>query len=457
MPESGPTPEKAVKFPKHITFRGRALATIYRPSKSYSNYRVAWTVNGKRMMKGFHRYGDAKGHADQLVKDLAKGSQVTALTPGQANDALAAFERLHGFFVATGRRISLLGAVSEWAESAAKLGGRSITEAVDGFLGSVATVKRLDLGKAIEEFIAHRKAKTVADAGKRPRLSPEQFYLTSLWLREFAAAFPGHAVNELTKQHLDLYMGRHAKAAPKTRNERRAMVRMFLKWAAVQDYVAANHRLLEATEMQAEDDEPEEIEIYTAGQMRAMLERAARPPQPAAEGQRAEADYRKLLPVVALAGLAGLRFTEICRLVWDDVFRIPGHLEVKAAKSKTRSRRLIPICDALGAWLEPFRTCAGPVWVKGYDMLHEDFGALRRALEIPDRRNGLRHAFISAHFAAHSDEGLTAAQAGNSPDVIHRHYKQLMTRQEGEAWFAVAAPQAANIIPLQGAAAAQGA
>ena len=39
----------------------------------------------------------------QLVKDLAKGSQVTALTPGQANDALAALERLQGFYQSTGR------------------------------------------------------------------------------------------------------------------------------------------------------------------------------------------------------------------------------------------------------------------------------------------------------------------------------------------------------------------
>ena len=425
---------------------------IYRPAKSYPNYRLAWTVGGKRMMKGFHRYGEAKKHADQLVKNLAKGSQVTALTPGQASDALAAFERLENLYVATGRKFSLLGAVSEFAEVTIKLGGHSLTEAADGFLSTVATVKRLDLAKAIEEFILHRKVKTVADNGKRPRLSPEQFYLTGLWLREFAATFPGNTVCDLTKQHLDLYMAKHAKAAPKTRNERRAIVRMFLKWAAVQDYITANHRLLEATEMQPEDDEPEEIEIYTAGQMRAMLERAAQQPPPPQDGKRPEADYRKLLPVVALAGLAGMRFTEICRLVWDDVFRIPGHIEVKAAKSKTRSRRLIPICDALGAWLEPYRNCSGPVWVKGYDMLHEDFGALRQALEIPGRRNGLRHAFISAHFAAYSDEGLTAAQAGNSPDVIHRHYKQLMTRKEGEAWFAVAPEQPANIIPLSATA-----
>ena len=102
---------------------------------------------------------------------------------------------------------------------------------------------------------------------------------------------------------------------------------------------------------------------------------------PAKEGEEPEADFRDLLPVIALAGLAGLRFKEIIRLAWEDVFGRPDHIEVKAAKSKTRSRRLIPICPALAAWLEPYRGRTGPVWPKGYDMLHEDFAALRESGE----------------------------------------------------------------------------
>jgi hypothetical protein len=32
--------------------------------------------------------------------------------------------------------------------------------------------------------------------------------------------------------------------------------------------------------------------------------------------------------------------------------------------------------------------------------------------------------------------------------AVHAHYKKLLTKAEGEAWFAVAPAQAANIIPL---------
>jgi len=49
----------------------------------------------------------------------------------------------------------------------------------------------------------------------------------------------------------------------------------------------------------------------------------------------------------------------------------------------------------------------------------------------------LRHAFCTYHFAAHANENLTAAQAGNSPAMIHAHYKGLATKAEAEKWFNV--------------------
>jgi integrase len=424
------------------------LATIY---KRPNCYRLYWRarVDGKPVsrFKDFPNYSEAKKAGDKQVADLAKG-KTASLSPGQASDALAAIERLQHFYEATGLRVSLLAGISEYCETATRLKRRTFGEAVDGYLNSVATIKRMNLGQAVEQFIEERKLKTVAREGKRPQLSPEHHYNTSLWLREFGKTFPGNAVSDLTKAHLDAYMQKHAQAAPKTRNERRGVVKMFLGWCVSKDYLPPTHRLLEAGGMKHEPGEPETIDLYTAGELQAMLARASKQPAPAKDGAEPERDYRDLLPVVALAGLAGLRFKEITRLDWQDVLGRPDHIEVKAAKSKTRSRRLIPICPSLAAWLEPYRGRTGLVWPKGYDMLHEDFGDLRAELEVPDRRNGLRHSFISAHFAAHSDENLTAAQAGNSPEMVHKHYKELLTRKEGEAWFAVAPEQAANVIPL---------
>ncbi|MFZ4817865.1 MAG: hypothetical protein ACOYLU_04375, partial [Limisphaerales bacterium] len=97
------------------------------------------------MMKSLPTYNGAGGalaFAEGLVADLGKGSQVTALSPGQANDALAALERLQSFYASTGKKVSLLAGISAYCEAALKLGDRSLSDSVDGFLSNVATVKR---------------------------------------------------------------------------------------------------------------------------------------------------------------------------------------------------------------------------------------------------------------------------------------------------------------------------
>lgn len=422
-----------MKFPKVIRHR-KAEARIYGKSRLYPFYRLSYyAADGKRRLRSFATYSEALTEAERTVRDLAGGNQSAALTAKQAGDALAALELLEGFHQSTGRRVSLRAAVAEFVEAAGRLNGRTLSEAVDGYLGSVASVKRVDVGQAMEQFMKSREAKTVSANGKRPQLSPEHFRNTSYWLREFAGTFPGHAVCDLTKEHLNIYMAQHAKAAPKTRNERRGVVKMFLQWSVWQDYLSPTHRLFEASDLKHETADPEEIEFYRRAELRALLENA-------------EAD---LLPVLALAGLAGLREKEVLRLTWEDVFGVPDHVEVKAFKSKTRSRRLVEICPALGQWLTQYRGRTGLVWPKSYAMFHEDFQALRASLKIPLRRNGLRHGFVSFHLALHSNENLTAAQAGNSPTVIHANYKGLTTKAEAEKWFAVRpAGAATNVVPL---------
>src|SRR5262249_10598831 len=152
-----------------------------------------------------------------------------------------------------------------------------------------------------------RELKTVpAKDGKRPRISSEYHYLTSLWLKEFSATFPGLAVVDLSREHLTLYMDSHRGAAPKTRNARRGILKMFLKWAVEQDYLAQNHRLFESESMRQEPADPEELDYFRSSELSAMLH--------AADAQ--------LVPVIALAALGGIRLREIQRLTWADIWRV---------------------------------------------------------------------------------------------------------------------------------------
>jgi integrase len=286
-----------------------------------------------------------------------------------------------------------------------------------------------------------RKPKAKAAEGKRAQLSPVYAAHVESWLREFAAAFPGHHLGDLNRDFLKTYMANHAELSPKSRNDRRGAVAMFLRWCVRQDYLAVTHRLFEADAMQKEQLDTAETDFYRPGELRELLEAAQGP----------------MRAVIALQGLAGLRLEEALRLTWESVFRVPGHIEITAQNAKTRRRRLVEICPALAAWLEPFRAMEGRVWNKptGVNGYMRAFVQLRESLKIPSRRNGLRHAFCTYHFALHSNENLTAAQAGNSPNMVHSNYKGMATRTEAQKWFAVAPAQAANVIPLGTAVAGQ--
>lgn len=430
-----------MKFPKVIRHR-KAEAKIYGKKPHYSFYRVTWYVNGQRRVKQFSTYSGAKSFADATVKDLAKGSQATALTPKQATDALAAFQRLERFYQTTGKRISLLAGISEVCEALAKLGDRPLSECVDGFQKTVATITRKDIKAAVDEFIKVEQPRTVSHNGERAQLSAKYAYNRAIMLNRVADALPGHAVCDLSKQHIDAILNSNpiAEFSAKSRNHHRAAIKQWLQWCVRNDYLSVTHRLLEADSMRREHADNGEIECYMPKEFRALLETADGP----------------MRAMVAISGLAGLRSAEILRLTWEDVWRVAGHIEIKAGKSKTRQRRLVEVCPALAAWLEDYRQCTGKVCTitaASVDVLwQQQFLALCDRAGVSRKRNGLRHSFCSFHFALHANENLTAAQAGNSPAMIHQHYKGLATKAEAEKWFAVAPKAKANVIPLPAAA-----
>ena len=230
----------------------------------------------------------------------------------------------------------MLVAVSEFAESSAKLGERPLGEAVTGYLRTVVSVKRKDIKVAVEEFLESDAPRTKAVNGQRAQLDADYANHRKLQLRKFADTFPNTAICDLSKEHLDKFIGIFAEFAPKTRNHYRAAVGQFLRWSVRKDYLPVTHRLAEAEGLRPEHANTGEISFYTSHELAALL---------------ANADD-KLRPVIDVGGLAGLRSKELMRLNWADVWRVLGHIEITAGKSKTRQRRLVEICPALEAWLE---------------------------------------------------------------------------------------------------------
>ena len=322
-----------------------------------------------------------------------------------------------------------------------KLHGHTLDEAATGFLRTIVNVKRKDIAEAVAEFLLADAPRTKAAEGQRAQLSAKYAYVRKLQLTRFAATFPNTAICDLSKEHLDTFIGsldtvqttsRNGRAAgsAKSRNHYRASIRQFLQWAVRKDYLAPTHRLIEADAMRPERANNTAVEIYTPGELDKLL-------------TSANGTFR---PIIAIGGLAGLRTAELLRLDWADVWRVAGHIEVTAGKAKTRQRRLVEICPALAAWLEPFRkVTTGKLWAGHEITFQQHFVDLCDGAKVTRKTNGLRHAFCTYHFAQHSNENLTAAQAGNSPAMIHAHYKGLATKAEGENWFGVLPQQTHSI------------
>jgi integrase len=412
-----------MKFPVKVSFR-KAEAKIYGKTAAYPFYRICYRAGGKRHVRSFTSYGEARAEAETKVREIANGDQSIALTPKEASGALSIRDALDAFRRETGRSFTALEAVTGFLDAMKQLPpGCGLTESVKAYARTLATIRPKLISEAVEEFLAVRKPKSVAAEGKRPQLAPCYAAHVECWMHEFVTAFPGHRLGDLNRDFLARYMAAHTALGAKSRNDRRAAVAMFLRWCVRQDYLSPNNRLIEADAMQKEQLDAAATDFYRPAELRGLLESAEGP----------------VRAIMALQGLAGLRLEETLRLKWENVFGIPGHVEITAQNAKTRRRRLVEICPALAAWLEPFRGMEGRVWNQptGINGYMRAFVRLRESLNVPSRRNGLRHGFCTYHFALHSNENLTAAQAGNSPAMIHAHYKGLATKAEAEKWFAV--------------------
>ena len=412
---------------------------IYGRSKAYPRYRVAYRVAGQRKVESFRTFSEALAVANEKARELNAGNQRSLLSAREISEVLSAKVELSEYRRETGQDASFLGSVTSFLHAMRRLQGTPLSEIIDAYQHSIRMVHKKPLADAVDEFNAARQAKTVAESGKRPALHPTYVKDTTRWLREFSRMLPSHHVNELERAHVDLYLGSFDKLSAKSRNDRRNTLKMFFRWCSRKDYLATDHRLLDAEGLRTEPSDSEAPDFYRPNELRALLEN---PPA-------------SIRPVIALQALAGLRLQEALRLDWADVFGIAGNIEVSSAKSKTRARRLVEICPSLEQWLQPYRGLEGKVagqWqtLNGY---MQAFIALRKSLKIPSRKNGLRHGFCSYHFALHQNENLTAAMAGNTPAMVHQCYKGLATKSEALAWFATSPAKADNIVPLRGASA----
>jgi len=165
------------------------------------------------------------------------------------------------------------------------------------------------------------------------------------------------------------------------------------------------------------------------------------------------APNQDLLPYVVLSLFTGIRSAELRRLTWDKVKLNEKVIIIGGEVAKTKSRRIVDLNDTALVWLALCVKASGSVvapmnfrkrkdallriarfGVPGTETKKEKADGI--TLE-PWPKNALRHTAATYTYALSQDAIRVSAMLGNSPDVLHRHYRGLATKADAERFFAL--------------------
>jgi integrase len=237
---------------------------------------------------------------------------------------------------------------------------------------------------ATDFFVAHlrnvtgsRKVRDVIDellgARKADHCSPRYLGDLRVRLKRFSEIFGDQMIAAIAARDIDDWL-RSLDVGAVTRNTFRRRLAALFGFAKRRGYLAENP----LPDVERAKERAGEIEILTVGETGRLL-KAASP---------------DTVPYWTIGAFAGLRRAEIERLDWEDVRLDDGFIEVKAAKSKTASRRLVPIQLNLAEWLAPYRTRRGRVCPHNLQK-HLNNDRDRAELRAQWPQNALRHSFGS--------------------------------------------------------------
>jgi integrase len=409
--------KKRIRFPI-VVKRGSSVVKIYRDRKPTGTYyRVAYHLGGKRHRLHFSDLDEAKGEAEAKAAQLSRGdmdaAQLTGkdrLVYGRAVEAV----KEHGAPLDT--------AALEYSEARKLLDGVSLVEVARFYSRHHGRgITRKSVAEAVDAIIAAKTAKGVSGV-----------YLADLRYRLGVFSEEFHCdVNALTPDDLKTFFdSRAVKLSARSHNNFLRTIRTFLRFAQNHGWLSKEVDLLSRVEKRCEKPTP--VEIFTPSQVAALLKHAS----------------PEISPCLALAAFAGLRSEEILRLDWADVERRPGFIEVAAHKAKTQARRIVPISDNLARWVAIAPRKGERVWPHSKAWFFEAMRNTADAAKITWKQNALRHSWISYRLAEIQDVNRVALEAGNSPQMIFRHYRELATPEQARTWFSIAPATSYKVISI---------
>ena len=368
-----------------------------------------WQEDGKWKRKQFKKRADAERFAAlKRVEMENKGKKLemvlSPLSEQQTQEAAAAFDALGETY--------------------------SLTEAVQFFL---ANHRPPEFTTTISEGM-----KFYLDDKERDGMRPRSLRGTKGVLTAFHKANDDPQIHKVTRQIVEAHLrGLRAEdgvspAKRKSWNTHRNEISQFFDWAMTED-LSTNRPWCFANPV-------EKVRKYTAQQVAEQRpEKSTTSPDDLRHFFSFLMRYRggRFVKTFALAYFAGIRpskddseLTKLAEHEEDFINLKTGQIFIPAKFSKTKNDRQITITDNLRAWLEAYRDF--PIIPTNYGT---PLSKIRTHFDL--KRDETRHSFISYHVALHRSIGDAALQAGNSESMVRKHYLNLHTKEEGEAFFAI--------------------
>jgi integrase len=362
-------------------------------------------TGGNVIERYFPSLADAKSWIETETP-RQKQIQAAGLSPAELSEAVSAFGQLRPL-------------------------GVGLSTAVSSFIKSyIPPDRRKTFSQLAAEFMRDKRKKK-----KKLKGSTLKSYLG--FYRRFSETFNKTPVSQIRAKDIDTWLDDHDFEGINYNNYLKHL-RMVWDFALDRKYATVNV----VSEIEPATVLSKPVTILTPDQASALLKAAK------------EDEGHPLLAYVALALFAGLRTRELQQLTWTNIHLDTARpvIEITAEQAKTRRRRIVPVQQNLLGWLV-FARQAAPEPIIPYDPASNTFwdkrDALRKAAGLNEwPRNVLRHSFGTYLLASTHDENLTASQMGNSPDIIVKHYREMVRPEAAERYWNLFCDKPSNVITL---------
>jgi len=342
--------------------------------------------NGKRSRKFFESEAKAKVFINAKKTELDRfGTAFLNLTHEDRVEFLSAHKRL-------------------------KEVGVSLTEVVNLYIKRHHHSSKILLKEAVEECLKTKEA-----SGRRPR------YLVQLksTLGSLSAALAESQVSDITAADIQTWLTSRPLALA-TKKSYLTDVATLFKFALKRRWCDSNP---------CDEIEPITLEtkppgILTVEQSEQLM-------------RTAEAYDRELCPWLALALFCGIRPSELQKITRADVHADRGFVEILGETAKTRRRRLVTLPENAKEWLQ-LPGDLPPINLKRRTERLKQLSGIR-----PWPHDAMRHSAASYQLAQSQDAARTALNLGHSPDVLFRHYREVVRPEEAERFFDISPALAA--------------